>query len=200
MAKHCGARTRAGTPCRRPAGWGTAHVGEGRCKLHGGNAGAPSRNRNAVTTGEYETIWLDQLDDEERVLFDRILPDVLAQLNDEIRLVTIRERRMLQRIARLSETDFTLVETSHEEGLGPHGPVDRTTQKREATLGQIQRIEEALTRVQAQKARMLDLKHKIESGFGPEEPDIQRYVEALRGAAADAWGDEDEGDDADASA
>ena len=32
----CGAKTRAGTPCKRPAGWGTDHVGEGRCKLHGG--------------------------------------------------------------------------------------------------------------------------------------------------------------------
>ncbi len=32
----CGAKTRGGTPCRRPAGWGTEHPGEGRCKLHGG--------------------------------------------------------------------------------------------------------------------------------------------------------------------
>ena len=32
----CGAKTRAGTPCTQPAGWGTDHVGWGRCKLHGG--------------------------------------------------------------------------------------------------------------------------------------------------------------------
>jgi hypothetical protein len=33
----CGAKTRgSGTPCGRPAGWGTDHVGYGRCKLHGG--------------------------------------------------------------------------------------------------------------------------------------------------------------------
>lgn len=32
----CGARNRAGNPCRQPAGWGTDHVGSGRCKLHGG--------------------------------------------------------------------------------------------------------------------------------------------------------------------
>ena len=35
-AKHCNAKTKAGTPCKRPAGWGTDHVGEGRCKLHAG--------------------------------------------------------------------------------------------------------------------------------------------------------------------
>ncbi|MFW6437717.1 MAG: hypothetical protein ACOCZ7_01780 [Armatimonadota bacterium] len=32
----CGAKTRAGTRCELRAGWGTDHVGEGRCKLHGG--------------------------------------------------------------------------------------------------------------------------------------------------------------------
>ncbi len=32
----CGAKTRAGHPCKRPAGWGTDHVGSGRCRMHGG--------------------------------------------------------------------------------------------------------------------------------------------------------------------
>jgi hypothetical protein len=32
----CGAKTRGGKPCQRPAGSGTGHVGTGRCKLHGG--------------------------------------------------------------------------------------------------------------------------------------------------------------------
>lgn len=45
----CGAQTRAGTPCKQPAGWGTDHVGEGRCKLHGGNAGRkPKHGRYSV--------------------------------------------------------------------------------------------------------------------------------------------------------
>ena len=35
-AATCGAKTRGGTACRRPGGWGTDHAGEGRCKLHGG--------------------------------------------------------------------------------------------------------------------------------------------------------------------
>lgn len=33
----CGAKRRSGALCRRPAGWGTDHAGEGRCKLHGGS-------------------------------------------------------------------------------------------------------------------------------------------------------------------
>lgn len=34
--KFCGAKNRKGGTCKRPAGWGTDHVGEGKCKLHGG--------------------------------------------------------------------------------------------------------------------------------------------------------------------
>jgi hypothetical protein len=36
--KTCGAKTRSGIgpPCKRPAGWGTDHPGEGRCRSHGG--------------------------------------------------------------------------------------------------------------------------------------------------------------------
>lgn len=35
--ERCGAHTKgAGKPCNRPAGWGTNHLGVGRCKLHGG--------------------------------------------------------------------------------------------------------------------------------------------------------------------
>lgn len=32
----CGAKTRAGKPCRLPAGHGTTHPGVGRCRRHGG--------------------------------------------------------------------------------------------------------------------------------------------------------------------
>jgi hypothetical protein len=41
----CGATTRAGGQCGRPAGWGTEHVGFGKCKLHGGKS--PSGNKHA---------------------------------------------------------------------------------------------------------------------------------------------------------
>jgi hypothetical protein len=50
----CGASNRNGDPCGLPAGWGTDHPGEGRCKHHGGAGGdvgdpggAPEGNGNA---------------------------------------------------------------------------------------------------------------------------------------------------------
>lgn len=36
-SKYCNAHTKRGSNCKRPAGWGTDHVGEGQCKLHGGS-------------------------------------------------------------------------------------------------------------------------------------------------------------------
>jgi hypothetical protein len=44
----CGARTRAGTPCRAPA-----VAGKRRCRMHGGakGSGAPLGNRNALKDG-----------------------------------------------------------------------------------------------------------------------------------------------------
>jgi hypothetical protein len=53
----CGATTSADGDegCALRAGWGTDHVGEGRCKLHGGagrdRRGAPEDNGNAETHG-----------------------------------------------------------------------------------------------------------------------------------------------------
>lgn len=45
----CGAQKSQGEGvCTRPAGWGTDHAGEGRCKLHGGS--------NPIKTGRYSTI------------------------------------------------------------------------------------------------------------------------------------------------
>lgn len=32
----CGGATSSGGKCTQPAGWGTEHLGEGKCKLHGG--------------------------------------------------------------------------------------------------------------------------------------------------------------------
>lgn len=68
MIVYCGAKTRSGTECRRPAGWGTEHVGEGRCKLHGGNAGRPiihgrySKHLPAQIRAKVETDTSDPLD------------------------------------------------------------------------------------------------------------------------------------------
>jgi hypothetical protein len=45
-AMQCGAATRQGGVCKRPAGWGTSHTGTGSCKNHGGST--PSGTQAAL--------------------------------------------------------------------------------------------------------------------------------------------------------
>ncbi len=178
--------------CLQRAGWGTDHLGYGRCKHHGGKStGPPKKNKNAVTTGEYETIWMDTLDDKEKKLYSQIRTDVIDQLDSEIKLTNIRIRRMMMRISSLMENDFTAVEKNRKKGTGPMGPVDMSEVKIRASLGQIQDIEDALTRVQNRKEKLLKLKHQIESGQGPIDIDITNYINALKGTAEEVWGDEE---------
>ena len=50
----CGAQKRQGEGvCTRPAGWGTDHPGEGRCKLHGG--------KNPIRHGRYSTVKRERI-------------------------------------------------------------------------------------------------------------------------------------------
>ena len=76
-------------------------------------------NKNAVKTGEYETIWLDQLTEEERELYGKLDTEVAVRIETSIRLIEIRERRMLARIAKLKSETMTVVEVVEEERLGP---------------------------------------------------------------------------------
>ena len=170
--KKCEAKTRAGGSCRQVAGWATDHVGEGRCKLHGGKSpGAPIGNKNAVKTGAYESITFDQLTDTERKLYGRIDLSPKAQAEEEVRLLAIREHRVLGRIQELlaSREELGTVETITETGRRARGEVDVTTVRSEATLERVQRVEEALTRVQQCKARIIELLRRIEASE-PQDP------------------------------
>mgnify|MGYP001172356705 FL=1 len=93
MAKpKCGAKTRAGTPCRKPAGWGTDHPGDGRCKLHAGCSPRGADHPNfkhgerskyfdpsmVVGFEEFKAALGPNLDFEDRVLFRVFLADQLT--------------------------------------------------------------------------------------------------------------------------
>lgn len=195
--KTCDAKTRGGSACGQKAGWGTPHVGTGRCKLHGGlstgGSGAPAGNKRAVTTGEYETIFADCLEEDELAIYAGIETDLLQQLDEKIRLSDIRIRRMLARIQRLGVRAFTVVERSTDEEEGSGGDDDddgdgyfkrKRSEKERATLGQIQDVEEALTRVKREHRQLLALKHQILQAQPPEDDvDVSGYVDAISSAA-----------------
>ncbi|MCX7635640.1 MAG: hypothetical protein N2Z74_07845 [Syntrophales bacterium] len=90
----------------------------GRCKFHGGCAGAPKGNKNAVITGQYETILRDALPDGERADFDAAMAseDRKAWLKEQIALCRIRIKRMQKRLRYYHEQ-----EAASKDGLEHYG-------------------------------------------------------------------------------
>ncbi|MFC6202587.1 phage terminase small subunit [Lactiplantibacillus nangangensis] len=60
--------------------------------------GAPSGNKNAVTTGQYETITMGALTKEEQVIFEQVTDDPLVTINTQIRELKVRQFRIQKRI------------------------------------------------------------------------------------------------------
>lgn len=179
--------------------------------------GAPKQNKNAVKTGEFETLFFDALEPEERLLAETIQLDKEQLLLQEIQLLTVRERRMLKRIANIKDTidyadDGTVIENmtivSIKAGIEKGQPTD--LKEYQGKLGQIQAIEDALTRVQARKQSCIDSLHKygyddarleIEamklelelmkrdgSGEGQED---DGFMDAMNATASEVWGNTD---------
>lgn len=148
-----------------------------------GGPGGPPGNKKAVTTGEYEAIWLDALQPDEQELIAQVTTDPIQQADEAITLLTIRERRMLQRIQSLmdglSEKErrvlWELKEIKdavpvHDEksGVTKTIPVTRTElvesqieEKEYRKIDDIIKLEEALTRVQDKKLKAIELKNRI---------------------------------------
>lgn len=165
----------------------------------GNNGGAPQNNKNAVTTGEFETLFFDSLEPEEKLLAAAVPTDKETLLLQEIRLLTVRERRMLKRIEDLKEVKFTIEKDKQTNLNEDHG-----------ALGRIQNIEEALTRVQARKQAAIDSLHrfgidnakmeielvKVELAtlkMGGQETELEDdgFLDALNAEAKGLWSDAD---------
>lgn len=180
------------------------------------SSGGPPGNKKAVTTGEFETLLFDCLEPEELQLAAAVPPDKEQLLLQEIRLLTVREHRMLKRIDLLrtsmddsgavsgDETGMTAV--GHKKGLEKDKETDLTEYR--GKLGQIQNIEDALTRVQARKQAAIDSLHRygvddarleielmrldlaaLKLGGQEAEVEDDGFLEALNSEAGDLWGD-----------
>ena len=144
-------------------------------------------------------------------------------LLQEIQLLTVRERRMLKRIDRLRQLEEQKTTTDSEEEHIPMGmsvteyssgiEKGKLTElkKYEGILGQIQSIEDALTRVQARKQKAIETLHK----FGYDDAKLELatmqlefamlkqdnveenttddgFLDAMNATAVEVWGDENE--------
>lgn len=155
-----------------------------------GNRGgkAPKKNKNAVTTGEFETIYKDVLDDDEVELYGKYkVEDEKETLIEQIKILTIRENRMLKRIKELKDSgkDLTIQNiTRSKSSTTEYGGFasESSNTLAESTVDKIQRIEEALTRVQDSKRKCLEALHRFKLEDNRFELELIRME---RQAAAD---------------
>lgn len=142
--------------------------------------GAPPGNQNAVTHGGYAAILFDSFDEDEHSLAAQIEPDEEKLLMDEIILLTVRERRILQRIQEAKKSPLAISSTVRSEkkrafdskedeaiytekvrekvdsGERLPGRDYKITTETEGSYSIILKLEEALTRCQAQKKKAID--------------------------------------------
>jgi len=158
----CDGTTSKGKPCQHPKGYKTSHPGRGRCAYHGGKKGAPPGNKNAVATGEYETIYASALSEGEAHLYGVVeATRPLPQIEMDLKLACVRIHRMQLRIRGLQEKEATsddgmeLVSATYEAGFDK-GKTSNTKREYGSILTSIMRIEEAVSRTQLVKARYID--------------------------------------------
>lgn len=86
---HCSTTNKGGAP-----------IGNQNAVGNKGNSRAspPVGNKNALKTGEYETIFFETLSDEEKDIYSSLNDDPSFVLSEEIRLLKIRQLRMMKRI------------------------------------------------------------------------------------------------------
>lgn len=193
---------------------GGAPPGNQNAKGNRGGAGGPPGNKKAVTSGEYETIWMDTLTEAEQQLMEQINTDPIVQADESIALLSFRERRMMQRIKDLmdglNEKERSVlyelktkkdVGVIHDEktGFTKKVPISRdelVKSKVEISsfrkLDDILKLEEALTRVQDKKLKAIELKNRLlDEEKAARTAILQIELQKLQGAegATASWTD-----------
>nr|DAY48253.1 MAG TPA: Small Terminase [Caudoviricetes sp.] len=184
--------------------------GNQNAKGNRGGPGAEKGNTRALKTGEYETIYDDLLTDEEKAIMkQQEIYDKKYQIISEIKILSIRERRIMQKIKIINDgKDLTIIRMS-KSASSYKGSGSTTTTEAESTINIVQRLEEALTRVQEAKRRYIDSYHKIETDDRKLELDLIRlemeaakddssntedmkddsFIQALNNSTEGAWND-----------
>ena len=192
-----------------------AQKGNQNAKGNKGGTGAKAGNKNALTTGEYETILYDVLSEEEQSLYKKLeIQDKKNILQEEFKILTIRELRILKRIKELKDKnkDMNIERIIQRKYNSTIEKETETTTEAVNVITPLKKLEDALTRIQDQKRKCVDSLHKIENDDRRMELEIIRlemeaskedlsnndnvkddsFIKALQDSAESAWDDYEE--------
>lgn len=142
----CDAKKRQGEgTCTRPAGWGTDHVGVGRCKLHGGSTPRQSRGAQAQA-----------VENEARKTLGRLqavpVSDPLTELSKLAGEVLAWKELIAEQVATLTSVGYEGM--TGEQVRGGVQVFERALDRCSSVLGLIAKlnIDERLARIEEAKA------------------------------------------------
>ena len=181
---------------KRQSNLNVTHIGNQNAVGNSGGLGAIKGNKNAVTTGEYETIFLDVLSDEEKQLYNQLeIENKRNCIEQEYKVLTVREYRILKRIKSLQdkEKDMNIERIVKRQYNSNNSNETETVTEAINVITPLQKLEDALTRIQDSKRKCLDTLHKMETDDRRLELDIIRLE--MEAAREDSTNTEDLKDD-----
>ncbi|MDD3212788.1 MAG: phage terminase small subunit-related protein [Eubacteriales bacterium] len=150
---------------------------------------APAGNKRAVTAGEYETILYETLNEPERALAAasvRLSPTENAL--QSLAVLSVREKRIMERIndrIQLAGGTVTVNGSAmfasrvlNTKAESDEGSRQKQSVEYESVISFVTTLEDALTRVQAAKARVIGLLHKMQKDSVMTDLE-RRKVEAM---------------------
>lgn len=192
-------RKRGAQPGNKNAVGHGAPIGSKNAAGHG----APIGNQNSLVHGGYSRVFFDTLDDTELELIESMNQDEEQLLVEEIQLLTVRERRIMQRIRQYSEKSVytaSAIKTEERRSFDGESDEERIAQSKlykekvqqkvnsgerlpgnayrfqtvsEASYSIVLKLEEALTRCQSQKQRAIDSLNKIRAAKQSSSTEIE---------------------------
>ncbi len=137
-----------------------------------GNEGkSQPHNQNNFRHGAYAEVYWDTLDEDELAMIEGMSFDEENDLEQQIALLTIRERRLLMQIQKFRKSQDQSIDSTITRDLLITGSIEtsgeqnhhETTIKTSPTLDIILKLETTLTQVQARKTQCIASLHKIRS-------------------------------------
>lgn len=162
------------TPEVQPSSRG-APAGNDNAKGNKGGAPPPG-NKNAVKTGEHETIFYEYLTDEEKDIYSSLSDDPFFVMTEEVRLLQIRQRRMMKRIA---DAEAGLTEKEQERLFELRGRKTLIESKKSGKQLQVEVPDLVLTEMKEHSFRKINDILSIEDALTRVSAQLQRAVKQL---------------------
>jgi uncharacterized protein YjcR len=181
----CGAKKQNGELCQSMNIYAS-----GRCKWHGGlSTGAPKGNKNATTHGRFEQIMFSSFTDEENEMIEHTSLDPMKQIDDELKIIIVREKRMLDRYKKAQQDDYTITQIEEIERQSGNRLSTETKTIKENNDIFLHKMETELNKLQNMKLKLLAQKAQLEAQRNTNDNvDIDKVIDAI--TTTNAWTDD----------